>query len=329
MAIQMSATLIDIARRVDKDGKIAQIIEALKETNALLEDMLWVECNEGTSHKTTIRTGLPEVFWRKYNMGVQPSKSTTKQITDHTAMLEGRSNVDAKLVQLNAGQDKGKTYRASEDIAFLEAMNQKVARTLFYGTESDADQFPGLTIRYSDPTAENGKHIFDGGGTGSTNTSIWIVAWGDRSIHGLYPKGSKAGFEHEDLGKREVQDANGGEFTALSSKYEWDPGLTVRDWRYACRIANVDVNNLDTTDLITLLTKAVNKIPNNRTGMRMSIYCREEILTALELQVKNKDNVHLSIEDLENNRQVLKFKGYPMRQVDQLLATEEKVTFPA
>ena len=162
--ITMSATLLDIARRVDKDGKIAQIVEVLTEDNAILEDIPWRECNEGTNHKETIRTGLPEVFFRKYNQGVQPSKSTTAQVTDPTCMLEGYSNVDADLVQLNAGGDKGASYRASEDVTFLEAMNQKVARTLFYGTKDAADEFVGLTPRYNDKSAKSGKNIFDGGG---------------------------------------------------------------------------------------------------------------------------------------------------------------------
>lgn len=328
--VKMSATLLDLARRVDKDGKIAKIAEVLNEENEILQDIPWRECNEGTQHKETIRTGLPEVFFRKYNQGVQSSKSTTAQITDPTCMLEGYSNVDADLIQLNAGQDNGTSYRASEDVTFVESMGQKVTRTLFYGTKDASDQFVGLTPRYNDAVdAKNAKNIFNGGGVGSTNMSIWFACWGDKSAFGLYPKGAKGGLVHKNLGERQVMDDVGGEFTAQTSKFSWKPGLTVKDWRYISRICNIDVTDLANVDLITLMTKAANIIPRNRGGLKCAWYVREEVYTALELQVKDKANVHLTIEDLENGGTIMKFKGYPIRQVDQLLATEEAVDFPA
>jgi Major capsid protein GP7 len=327
--VKMSATLLEIARRVDKNGKVAQIVEVLNEENEVLQDIPWRECNEGTQHKETIRTGLPEVFFRKYNQGVQSSKSTTAQITDPTCMLEGYSNVDADLVHLNAGQDKGASYRASEDVAFVESMGQKVTRTLFYGTKDASDQFVGFTPRFNDTSAKNAKNIFNGGGVGSTNMSIWFICWGDKSAFGLYPKGAQGGIVHNNIGERQVMDSNGGEFTAFTSKFGWKPGLTVKDWRYVSRIANVDVTDLANVDLITLMTKAANIIPRNRGGLKCAWYVREEVYTALELQAKNKANVHLTIEDLEKGGTIMKFKGYPIRQVDQLLATEEAVTFPA
>ena len=75
-------------------------------------------------------------------------------------------------------------------------------------------------------------------------------------MFGLYPRGASGGFIHENIGKRQVMDKDGGEFTAYTSKYSWKPGLTVKDWRYASRIANIDVTKLgeaDGADLITLM----------------------------------------------------------------------------
>ena len=48
-------TLSDWARRRDPDGKIAQIVEILKDTNEVLDDWMFVEGNLPTGHKTTIR----------------------------------------------------------------------------------------------------------------------------------------------------------------------------------------------------------------------------------------------------------------------------------
>jgi len=58
-------TLADWAKRRDPDDRVSTIVELLNQTNDILQDMLWVEGNLPTGHRTTVRTGLPEVAWRK------------------------------------------------------------------------------------------------------------------------------------------------------------------------------------------------------------------------------------------------------------------------
>jgi hypothetical protein len=120
----IALTLVDWAKRIDDDGKIAEIINLLSQTNEILDDMLWVEGNLPTGHKTTIRTGLPSAYWRLLNMGVPRGKSTTAQITESCGMLETYSDIDVDLVAL-AGNDRA--FRLSEELAFLEGMNQQMA----------------------------------------------------------------------------------------------------------------------------------------------------------------------------------------------------------
>ncbi|MBA1687288.1 hypothetical protein G9H12_27730, partial [Escherichia coli] len=81
-------TLADWGKRVDPNGKVDKIIELLNQTNPILQDMPFVEGNLPTGHRTTIRSGLPSATWRLLNYGVQPSKSTTVQVTDSIGMLE-------------------------------------------------------------------------------------------------------------------------------------------------------------------------------------------------------------------------------------------------
>ena len=80
-------TLADVAKATDPDGKIATIVEILNETNEMLDDMVWVEGNLPTGHRTTVRAGLPSPTWRKLYGGVQPTKATNVQVTDTTGML--------------------------------------------------------------------------------------------------------------------------------------------------------------------------------------------------------------------------------------------------
>ena len=324
----LNLTLSDLARRMDPNNKIARIIEILSETNEILADMIWKEGNLPTGHRTTVRSGLPSVTWRLLNYGVQPSKSRTVQITDACGMLEAYAEVDKALADLNGNTSE---FRLSEDKAFIEAMNQELASTVIYGnTKTDPEKFMGLAPRFSSLSAENGGNIIDGGGTGSDNTSIWLVVWGDNTCHGIYPKGSTAGLNHTDKGQVTLEDAAHGKYEGYRSHYKWDTGMTLRDWRYVVRIANIDVSNLtkdasgSSADLVDLMTQAIETIPNLGMG-RSVFYCNKTIRSFLRRQIKNADNVNLSLEEIAGKK-VVAFDGIPVRRVDAILNTEAAVS---
>ena len=318
-------TLADWGKRVDGGGKIDKITELLSQTNPILQDMLIVEGNLPTGHRTTVRSGLPAATWRLLNYGVQPSKSTTVQITDSIGMLEAYSEIDKSLADLNGNTSE---FRLSEDRAFLEAMNQQMAQSLFYGdTSVNPQQFMGLSSRYSSKTAGNGQNIIDAGGTGTDNTSIWLVVWGENTVHGIFPKGQKAGLQHEDLGKQTLQDANGGKYEGYRSHYKWDNGLTLRDWRYVVRIANIDVSDLSVAgsaaNIVSLMVKALHRIPNRGMGKPV-FYMNRTVAQALDLQSLDKASLALSVKETEGEWWTA-FRGVPIRETDALLETEARV----
>jgi hypothetical protein len=81
-------TYADWAKRVDDGYRTASVVELLSQTNEILLDMLVLEGNLPTGHKTTVRTGLPQATWRLLNYGVPAGKSTTAQVTDVCGNLE-------------------------------------------------------------------------------------------------------------------------------------------------------------------------------------------------------------------------------------------------
>jgi len=323
-----TVTYLDFANTLDPKDKVAAIIELLNETNEIVDDMAVMEGNLLTGHKTTVRTGLPSATWRLLNYGVQPSKSQSKPVTDTTGMLEAYAEVDKDLADLNGNTA---AFRLSEDRAFLEAMNQEMAETLFYGNVAvDPEKFTGLAARYStistDPT-NIGYNIIDAGGSGSDNTSIWLVVWGESTIHGIYPKGSVGGFQHQDLGEETLTDAAGGRYQGYRTHYQWKIGLTVRDWRYAVRIANIDwsatITDTSAPDLVKLMIEAIEMIPNLNMGTPV-FYMRREIRTALRNQIRTDSNVQLTVDTVAGKR-VVSFDEIPVKRVDQLLNTETQV----
>ena len=324
--IGTAVTLQDFARRLDENGKIDKIVEMLTQTNEILDDMTWLEGNLPTGHKTTIRSGLPTVAWRLLNYGVPNSKSATTQITDTCGMLEAYAEVDKVLADLNGNTA---AFRVSEDRAFLEAMNQAMAQTLFYGdTSVKPERFVGLAPRYSSLSADNKGNILNAGGS-TKLTSIWLVCRSDLTAHGIFPKASKAGIQHQDLGEVTLFDASGNKYQGYRTHYKWDCGFTLRDWRYVVRIANIDTdaltkNGATGADLIDLMTQAIELLPNQSIG-RPAWYCNSTIRSILRRQIMNKSVYQITQEEVAGKK-VTMFDGIPLRRCDQITNSETKVS---
>ena len=323
-------TLADLAKVTDPDGSIADVVEILNATNEILMDMTFLEGNLTTGHRTSIRSGLPTPTWRKLYGGVQPTKSRAVQVTDNTGMMEDYSEVDKALVEM-AGNPAA--FRLQEDRPHIEGMNQEFASTLFYGDESTApEEFTGLAARYNSLSAENGDNIINGGGSGSDNASIWLICWGPNTCHGIIPKGSKAGIQQRDLGEVTLENADGnnGRMQAYRTHYRWDVGLSVRDWRYAVRIANID-RSLLTADISTgadlndLMHQAWTELPSTSAG-RCSWYMDKQVMSFLRRQTSNAvQNSTLSV-DMVGGTMQTSWGGIPIRRVDALRTNEATVS---
>lgn len=336
-----AVTLLDFAKSLDPNGKTATVVELLNQTNALLQDMPWIEGNLPTGHRHTIRTGLPSVVWRQLYGGVPPSKSTRAQVDDACGMLEARSEVDVDLLSLNGNEA---AFRLQEASAFLEAMNQAMISAMLYNDTAVNPERPfGLAPRYGLLSANNGRNIFDAGGTGSNNTSIWLICWGSDTVHGIFPKGTRAGIEHKDLGEIDAFDGSNNRYRAMADVWKWKCGLSVRDWRYAARIANIDVSALTArtgtqaltaaTNIIFMMLDAMNAVPFMGKG-RPVFYANRKVKAVLQKMAMDRSQNALAIQPAAGQFGApgvasvdgdLTFFGVPVRTVDALLETEARV----
>jgi hypothetical protein len=332
-----SLTLADWVKRLGTKGNTAQIAEVLSQTNEILQDAVWKEGNLPTGHREVIRTGLPPVYWRSINQGVPSSKSTTAQVDESIGMLEAYSRVDADLAMLNGNTA---SFRFSEDVAFLESMNQIQAATLFYGNPAtDPRQYLGLAPRYGTISgAGNAQNILDAGGTASANTSIWLVGWGEQSVFGIFPKGSTAGLLQEDQGKLTVYDSSGNPYQALQSHYQWKSGLVVKDWRYVVRVCNIDTATFAAlsgtqattavaTSVIHMMARALDHLQST-SNCRPVFYLNRSTFSLLRRVALEKTSGVLAIEaglDQFGRPGGMSFMGVPLRRCDQILNTEARV----
>lgn len=333
---------IEVLRRLDPNGNIADIAENLNETNEIIQDVAFKEGNLPTGDQKTVRTGLPEVYWRQLNRGVPTGKSQVATVTETCAEMMARSQLDVKVANLNGLSAQ---VRASEEAPFIESMSQKFAQTLFYGNASKTmEGFTGLATRYSTldvSKAENAKNVIDCGGTGKKLTSIYIVGWGD-NVYCPYPKGSQVGLQNRDMGVQLVDDDLGNKFEAYVSIYTWNVGLMVRDWRYVVRLANInpdelfdgsgigsaDLKSAKSTNILLKLDLALSKI--RRTGgTRYAMYMNSDVHAGLNVVAArtNMDVIKFSdaLNEYGDHTAWSSFKNIPIRQCDQIVNTEKQV----
>jgi hypothetical protein len=326
-------TLVDLGKSLDPDGSIAQVVEILNQENEILDDMVWMEGNLPTGHRSTIRTGLPTPTWRRLYGGVQPTKSNKAQVTDNTAMIEDYAEVDKALADLNGNE---MAFRLSEDRAHIEGIGQALAQNVVYGNEgTNPERFTGFAPRFNLSTAGNGINVRKLGGSGSTNTSMYLVVWGTDKVCGIYPRGSKAGLSVQDKGQVTVENADGagGRMEAYRTHYKWDCGLCVKDWRYIVRLCNIDVtalvkNAATGADLINEMMRAM-FLPPNLNG-KVAFYANRTVQSFIAQQALNRTNALLNLESFTSPSGITRrnptFMGIPVRRVDQILNTESTVS---
>jgi hypothetical protein len=331
----LSNSYFDIidADNIITDDRVGAVIELLMAENQILADAAAMECNKGHTHQHTIRTGLPSVAWGALYQGIAQSKSRTQMVEDTTGFLEGLSDIDCRLLELHPGNES--QIRLNEGMGFIEAMNQEMATGMFYhDTATTPEKFKGLAARYNTLTGKLGttsNQIVDAGGTGSDNTSVWFVTWGDRQTHILYPKGTQAGVKREDMGKQRVLDDEGKAYYVEEEKFSWHMGLAVKDWRYNSRIANIDVSELraGNVDIYKFMRQAYYKLQSRQVADgRQAIYCNADVLEALDAAAVNQgasDNfTRLRPMEIQGQK-VLTYRGIPIRECEALLNTEARV----
>ncbi len=313
---QLSIT--EIVKRKGADGNLLTVAEVLNETNQIMEDIPWIESNDMWSNKSVRRSYLPSGAWRKFYQGVSPEASGTAEIVDIIGQLQARAENDRWVI--DSSPNPAET-RNQENRAFIEGMGQEFVATLLYGNALTApEEFTGLAARMDSIFAAG--NVINEGGSGGDTCSIYVVTWGADTAYGIYPRNSMAGLQHEDLGVIDAFDSNSKRYRAYGDVFTWNCGLVVKHPRAIGRIANIEVsggvNTFDEDNLIILLNRMV-------TGPGTRIYVNRDVMSQMEIRLKDKTNVNFTKADGLAPGLTMTFKQFPIRMVDQILNTETAV----
>lgn len=348
MATSGLPSIVDWARSREPNGSAAHVAQLLSQCNQMLKDMIWQEANMPLAHKITVGVALPQGTFRAANIGVAFSKALNAQMQFGITELVSYSGVDRSIAELWGDI---KTYRYQQDMAHIEGMSQQVSNALIYANEGTSPgQMTGFAPIYNTvntATAYNAANVIDCGGTGSNNASIYYNNWGDVTTYGIFPKGTPSGIVYEDKGDiRALYDANGNQFEGYTSFFRIKFGLTINDWRYNVRLANIDVTTAgllgtNPPDLFVYLSRAMGKIPASsrrvfnaeetddptdpKPGTMPVLYVNRQVQEALDIQAIRDKNVLISMRDYAG-APVVGFRDIPIRIVDALVSNEARVT---
>jgi len=312
-------TLLELANRTN-NGNLIEIAEVLSEENDMLKDAVWVEANNFTAHTHVKRLTLPTGAWRRINEGVNSEVSLTQPNTEGIGMLEARSEVDKKLVDMAPNPAR---FRFSEDKAFLEGLAQSLADAVIYGNLAvNPEQINGLANRYNALSTWN--TVLGASGTGSDTTSIWFIQWGEGKVYFVYPKGSKQmGLTMRDLGEQTVLDSNSKPYQAYVTLFQWDVGIVIEDDRSIGRLANIESAGSSNIFSPELCNQIHRFMKNNGKGAVM--YANPTILTQMDNDAMDKTNVLYTSKEVYGE-QVTHFKNTPVRRMDAIVNTETAIS---
>lgn len=331
-------TMADVAKSENK--AIGSVAEVMLQTNQMLKDIPYMEMNMGTYHEESIRSGLPEVFYRKANEAIPPTKSTIEERKYQGAYFESKSQMDEKVAE-RGGPSRLAFNRWNQATGHIQSHANELASLSVYGSPLDSNRkTPGFfdvlsTLASSEPTS---KQIISAGGSGSDNASILIVHWGPQSVFGVYPAGTVGGLKRTDRSpngqkiKFNALTSSGsvGEIWGYEEQFEVNHGLVIKDYRQCARVANIDVpalrSNLSSIDLTELMIRAIHRIHNKSNGKGV-IYVNDTIETYLDLQARKEvgGGGGFNFQNYQGE-EILHFRGYPIRRMDAMLNSEDAVT---
>lgn len=350
-ALGTNLTLAELVRREDPDGTLADIVDVLSETNAIVMDSTWIQCNDGSSHQHTRSVTEPTGAERMFGQGVQREAGVTEVVNEPTCMLASLSAPDADMMRQ---QPEGpELARAKEDAFHVNGMTKTHVSRIFDGDRATNPlRINGVNNR-SDYNTLSSDYVFDnanGNASVTANkTSIYFFQFGHKMVNFVFPRGmgpNTSGLSNEigkstvgpitmrDFGEDMMIDPLNTTGTAMYPAFRtWFViafGIDIADPRMIKRVCNISTTNIDGSDDFSFdenpMIDAFNELENG--GQGAVIYCNRTIKAQMMKRANIKGNASFT-QDREGEgpfaHPVLRFWGIPVREVAQITNTQATV----
>jgi hypothetical protein len=339
--INTQYTLLERAK-TSLDGKsVVEAVDVMDKmgVDSFVKDVPFYEANMGLKHRVSRTTDRPHAERRKFYAGTAKKRATTQLVWEPVCLFETQTGVDEDEIdtivngtEARAGIDKPVAAGILDDFVYAMYNDSRA---------SGGEYIDGLGARMgtlSSPESGTGAlpYVWDNGGAAATGSlcSLWIVEYGPRAVHGLYPSGQLVrgtgplGMSIRNKGKVEVTDPDDSTKTYWEYKTQfkfWWGLCVVDDWKIA-RIANINRSASGSGALDdNVIVKALNHGKFNEGATR--IYANPWLTSQIEIRAKDKSNAYWDVMEVFG-RKVPAIRGIPLRKVDDtiLSATETAIT---
>ncbi len=340
-ALGTNLTLAELVRREDPDGTMADIVDVLSETNAIVMDATWIMCNDGSSHQHTRTVTEPTGAERMFGQGVVREAGVTEVVNEPTTLLAGFSEPDADMMR--QAPEGPELARAKEDAFFINGLTKTHVSRIFDGNRATNPlQINGINNR-SDYNALSSEFTFDnaGGNASATanKTSIYFIQYGPKRVNMIFPRNMPnsvnggSPIKMRDFGEQLVLDPlnsnNNAKYPAFQSWFQVAFGIDIADPRMIKRIVNISTSNIDGVDDFSfdeeVMIDAFNELEDGGAGA--VIYCNRTIKSQMMKRANEKGNGFIIAKEGEGPfaGPVLRFWGIPVREVAQITNTQATV----
>lgn len=308
-------SLYDMVKNLDADGNAVKTAEVLQKACPMLQDAPVVTANNITTHKISVRTGLPSAEVKRLNQGVGGSFGSRE--TYEFGMKEYQSLPWIDKLEFKYAKDPNEVRQSNME-GILQGWGQSIESDFLYDKKANGlDSINGIDSYCG---TLDGNRVIDGGAATVSSKkvmSIYLVAWDtEMGAFAIAPQGDTAGVKFNVLGDQVIADPNNSGKQLLVEQYEVDAslGFGVKDKRAIARIANIDCTTVsNTTFNAEWLMKAINQFP---TWLRSKIviYVPREIELAMQMAANVKSNASFVYGQKELYAETLStFNGLPIR----------------
>lgn len=324
-------TLLERAKRSADGKRILPILDVMDKMGVedFLKDVPYFPANQGLKHRIVRTISRPSTTRRAFYQGVGSTITTTQVVYEPVILFEQRSEIDEDELDTVENPEEA---RRQEDEMHVKALLEDYAYAIFRDNRvSGSEYLDGFaarlgTLSYPGHTTETLPFVWNNGGS-SNLCSIWIVEWGAKACHGLFPSGNAVqgatlGVVARNKGRESIgdTDARARRYYAYVSQFKKWAGLAVHDDRKVTRIANVDSSI--TSEYSFNENLIIQALAHGKFDTRSSrIYCNPYIYAQMCIKAKDKNNIILNYEDVFG-RNVPTVWGIPVRKMDETILAE-------
>ena len=329
-------TLASTMAGVDGTGKMIELAENISLQNEVTGSIPWFPSTEPLSNLSGRVTKRSTITARRANEGMTGLLTGKEQIRD--TMIYFNNPIEPDKAVLTPLTDPGAFY--NQEIELLGgAYGEASANGLFNGDSNNdpGREVDGLAKRTASlpasatDTTDPFYTVVDGGGSGSTNASVYVLGLGKAGVHFIYPKSSTGGLKVTRHGPQKVYPTDG------SNKFYWTPdsveleqhwGLVATNRRAVGRLCNVDVTTLkfDAATGTNLQDKLIYLLSRvELAGLTPVICANNEVRTYFHAQAANKGNARIryGIDDAGVSNYML--DDVPILRCDSIGSAEARI----